>query len=125
MVANRPGVLVSSCVGSGVTLRSWVVLNTTCDRVVLTTTRGRVGLVARVGTRVGLSVVRGDCVDAVVGRVMIIRGRVSLGVCGRFCVVGLTDGPSGFLGGGVVFSCVGCFAVWIICRIGPKRIISW
>lgn len=125
MVDNRPGVLVSSCVCFAVTLRSWVVLNTTCGRVVLTTTRGRVGLVARVGTRVGLSVVRGDCVDAVVGGVMIIRRRVGLGVCGRVCVVGLTDGPTGFFGGGVVFSCVGGFSVWIISRIGPKRIVSW
>lgn len=104
-VDNRRGVLVGSCVDSAVSRCSWVVL---------TITRGRVGLVARVvGTC--LFVVRGDCVDAVVGK-GIIRGRVALGVWGGVWVVGFADGP--LLRGEVV---VGNFEVLIIFRIGPER----
>ena len=107
MVEYRRGVLVGSCVDSAVSRRSWVVLNIT---------RGRVGLVARVvGTCVGLFVVRRDCVDAVVGK-GIILGRVALGVWGGVWVVGFADGP--LLRGEVV---VGNFGVLIISRIGPER----
>ena len=107
MVDNLRGVLVGSCVDSAVSRRSWVGL---------TITRGRVGLVARVvGTCVGLFVIRGDCVDAVVGK-GIIRGRVTLGVWGGVWVVGFADGP--LLRGEVV---AGKFGVLIISRIGPER----
>ena len=108
MVDNGPGVTLAG---------AWVVLSTTAGRV-----GPSVG--PRVGPCVGPCVVRGRR-NSVVGKVMICCLVGLFGVCGCGGVVKPTDGPKGFLAGGVVFCCSGNLVVLATLRFGPKRQITW
>ena len=110
MVDNGPGV-TDACVMT--TSGAWVVLNTSA---------GRVG--PSVDPCVGPCVVRGRR-NSVVGKVMICCLVGLFGVCGCGGVVRPTDGPKGFLAGGVVFCCSGNLVVLAALRFGPKRQITW